>query len=189
MPDVVSEATAVSVAVDLVNTWDVINRPPELLGGVDALRRMLRSHGLESAAAAATEEDVVQLRGVRQWLRDAFEAGDEEAAVAILNQLVVEAQAVPRLVRASGEWLFRFGEEESPGPMSLVPQMAVGLLNVVRGGGWDRLGICAAAPCRCVYVDRSRNRSRRYCCQLCSDRAAQAAHRRRVRSSSAEKSS
>ena len=47
--------------------------------------------------------------------------------------------------------------------------------------GLTRFGRCLANPCRCVFVDRSRNRSRRYCCDLCADRANQAAARRRRR--------
>src|SRR5215470_19817846 len=35
------------------------------------------------------------------------------------------------------------------------------------------------APWDCVYVDRSRARTRRYCCDQCNDRAAAAAYRRR----------
>jgi predicted RNA-binding Zn ribbon-like protein len=51
--------------------------------------------------------------------------------------------------------------------------------------GWERFGVCDALPCRCVYIDRSRNRSRRYCCQLCADRVAAAAYRERARERSA----
>jgi len=55
------------------------------------------------------------------------------------------------------------------------------LLEAIRDDGWERFGICDAAPCCCVYVDRSKNRRRRYCSQLCTDRAAQAAYRSRRR--------
>jgi predicted RNA-binding Zn ribbon-like protein len=58
---------------------------------------------------------------------------------------------------------------------------AAALLEVIRAGEWSRFGFCAAAPCCCVYLDRSKNRSRRYCCDLCADRVNQAAYRRRRR--------
>ena len=45
--------------------------------------------------------------------------------------------------------------------------------------GIARLGTCQAAPCNCVYVDHSRARTRRYCCDQCNDRAAATACRRR----------
>jgi predicted RNA-binding Zn ribbon-like protein len=50
--------------------------------------------------------------------------------------------------------------------------------HVIRHGA-ARLGTCQAAPCNCVYVDRSRARTRRYCCDQCNDRAAAAAYRSR----------
>ena len=53
------------------------------------------------------------------------------------------------------------------------------VLPVLFGYGLSRFGRCLARPCRCVFVDRSRNRSRRYCCDLCADRANQQAARRR----------
>ena len=56
---------------------------------------------------------------------------------------------------------------------------ALGLLEAIRDLGWQRFGRCAGEPCRCAFVDRSRNRSRRYCCELCADRVAQASYRRR----------
>ena len=65
-------------------------------------------------------------------------------------------------------------------PWSPHPQV----LEAIRAHGWDRFGICDALPCRCVFVDRSRNRSRRYCCDLCADRATQAAARARRRGDS-----
>jgi predicted RNA-binding Zn ribbon-like protein len=55
------------------------------------------------------------------------------------------------------------------------------LLEAIQEHGWRRFGICEARPCRNVYVDRSRNRSRRYCSAACANRAAQAAHRARAR--------
>jgi predicted RNA-binding Zn ribbon-like protein len=55
------------------------------------------------------------------------------------------------------------------------------LLEAIRDDGWDRFGICAGAPCCCVFVDRSKNRSRRFCSDLCADRVAQALHRERRR--------
>jgi predicted RNA-binding Zn ribbon-like protein len=45
--------------------------------------------------------------------------------------------------------------------------------------GTTRPGVCHAGPCRCVYADRSRARTRRYCCGQCNVRAAAAANRQR----------
>lgn len=174
------EKDSIGLAVSLVNTWDVLNDPPELLD-LDRLRILLRWFELDAAEKAAAESDVAPVRRVRDRLRRAFEASSEAGAVAELNALAREAKAVPQLERENGGWAFRYGS----GPRSLASELAgrasVALLGVVERDGWDRFGLCAAAPCCCVYVDRSRNRSRRYCCGLCADRATQAAARRRKR--------
>ena len=103
------------------------------------------------------EEDVPAAKVLRERLREAFDATSEEDAVSTLNAVLVEHADPPRLERTSDGWRFRYGPAEAAG----------------------RFGRCRAHPCRCVFVDRSRNRSRRYCCELCADRATQAAARRR----------
>ena len=42
-----------------------------------------------------------------------------------------------------------------------------------------RLGVCGSDPCRCVFVDRTRGGTRKYCCTYCNDRFAARAYRRR----------
>jgi predicted RNA-binding Zn ribbon-like protein len=53
------------------------------------------------------------------------------------------------------------------------------LAVVVAEYGNDRLGICQADRCEDVYVDTSRNRSRRYCDDACASRMNVAAYRTR----------
>ena len=174
------EKDSIGLAVSVANTWDVLNDPPELLN-VERLRILLRWFELDQAAAAATESDLPAIRDVRTRIRRAFEAGSVEDAVEELNALARRAGAVPQLEREDGGWAFRYGAGRRTIAQELGGRSAVALLEVIEQGGWDRFGLCAAAPCCCVYVDRSRNRSRRYCCNLCADRATQAAARRRKR--------
>ena len=178
------EKDSIGLAVSLANTWDVLNDPPELLN-VERLKILLRWFELDEATAAATADDLPAIRQVRTRVRRAFQAESEEDAVAELNALARRAGAVPQLERDNGRWAFRYGVETRTIAQELAGRSAVGLLEVLEQGGWDRFGLCAAAPCCCVYVDRSRNRSRRYCCGLCADRATQAAARRRRKTLSA----
>jgi predicted RNA-binding Zn ribbon-like protein len=175
LPD---EKDSIGLAVGLVNTWDVLEDPPELLN-LERLRILLRWFELPEAADRVTERDLSEIRGMRNRLRRAFEADSEEKAVEALNALARGAGAVPQLERENGGWAFRYGAGRRALSRELAGRSAVALLEVIEAGGWDRFGLCAAAPCCCVYVDRSRNRSRRYCCELCADRATQAAARRR----------
>jgi predicted RNA-binding Zn ribbon-like protein len=61
---------------------------------------------------------------------------------------------------------------------ALAARLPAALAAHVARHGLTRLGSCAAHPCACVYVDRTRAGRRRYCCDLCNDRAA-AAYRNR----------
>jgi predicted RNA-binding Zn ribbon-like protein len=170
----------IALAVDLLNSWDELEPDPELLS-VHWLRRYLAFHGYEQASAAVTEADVAVAKKLRERLRQAFDATSEEGAVTTLNAVLAEHAEPPRLERAREGWRFRYGPDETAGIEFLAAPAAIALLETIRDHGLSRFGRCSAHPCRCVYVDRSRNRSRRYCCDLCADRATQAAARARRR--------
>ncbi|HLM93855.1 MAG TPA: ABATE domain-containing protein [Gaiellaceae bacterium] len=179
------ERDSIALAVALANTWDVLNDPPEHLDDIEMLQVILRAFRLDDEAMRAREGDLAPLRAMRDRLRKAFGAADEAKAVEELNAVAREAGAIPQLEPRNGGWTFRYGI----GRRSLVDELAgrasVALLGVIEEGGWKRFGLCAASPCCCVFVDRSRNRSRRYCCHYCADRATQAAARRRRRARTA----
>lgn len=179
------ERDSIALAVALVNTWDAIHDPQEQLDDVGLLRLILREFGLHEQAERADEADLAPIRRVRDRLRRAFEAEGDEAAVRELNALAHEARAIPRLERGNGHWEFRYGEGERSLATELAGKTSVALLGVIEQEGWSRFGRCAASPCCCVFIDRSRNRSRRYCCHYCADRATQAAARRRRKARSA----
>jgi predicted RNA-binding Zn ribbon-like protein len=171
----------VALAVDLANTWETLDPPNERLRDVETLRRVLRHHGHDAAAGAAREADVPHVRALRDRLREAFVAPDEAAAVERLNAVLGDAPA-PRLVRGGRAWRFSWDEAT---PAFLAPATATALLDAIRSDGFGRFGTCAGTPCTGVFVDGSRNRSRRYCCELCADRVAQARSRSRRRASPA----
>ena len=164
----------VALAVDLVNTWDELEELPELLHDLATLRRFLERHGLR--ARSTTRSDLARVRALRDSLRATFEVADEERAVRQLNRVLHESRARPRLERRAGTWRLAW-----TGPVVdvLASTAAMSLIEAIRDDGWERFGTCAGAPCCCVFVDRSKNRSRRYCSDLCADRVAQAAHRAR----------
>ena len=167
----------VALAVDLLNSWDELDDPPELLSE-RWLRRYLEFHGVP---AIAGEGDVETARKLRERLRRGFDGATEEEAVEELNAILRDYGRPPQLERAGSGWRFRYGPRERGGVEAVAAPAALGLLEAIREHGLSRFGRCVAAPCRCVFVDRSRNRSRRYCCELCADRANQAAARRRRR--------
>ena len=167
----------VALAVDLVNTWDLLEPDPELLRDAAALKRFLARHGYGEALRVSSR-DLAQVRVLRDSLRAAFTTQDEEAAVRELNGVLSRSAARPQFERSGEEWGVRWVGRVSD---SVATATAMSLLEAIRDDGWDRFGICAGAPCCCVFVDRSKNRSRRFCSNLCADRVAQALHRERCR--------
>ena len=174
-------ATGAEMAVTLINSWDEYEPDPEHLRDADVLRRWFRGNGFPRAADAVSDDDVSHARELRSRLTAAFDAPTQAEAVEALNALVEESGTAPRLEFDAGSWAFRSWPDEGEGLAFLAPYAALGLLEVIADGGWERFGRCAGSPCRCVFIDRSRNRSRRFCGELCADRVAQADYRRRRR--------
>jgi predicted RNA-binding Zn ribbon-like protein len=169
------------LAVVLVNTWDTYDDPHEHLVELQDLRDFLRIVGREDAAHSATRRDLGEVRQLRERLRRVFDARKVEEAAKVLNDVAAEAGAVPQLERRGGDWHVRFG----PGQRSIAAHLgavtSAALIEIVQAHGLSRFGSCAAAPCTGAFVDRTKNRSKRYCCELCGDRAAQQHHRARLR--------
>ena len=85
----------------------------------------------------------------------------------------LELSGIARMLWGSGNLGRRF---------HALPQLALCL----RDHGLERLRVCAASGCQRVFVDTSRNRSRRYCNpDICGNRTNVAAFRARQRAAGA----
>jgi predicted RNA-binding Zn ribbon-like protein len=169
------------LAVALVNTWDTYDDPHEHLVDVDDLRRFLRLVGREEAAELAGERELSEVRRLRERLRVVFETTEVGEAARVLNEIAAEARALPRLEPGSGAWGMRFGPDQHSVSDHLGATAAAALMEIVQAHGLTRFGTCSAPPCTGAFVDRTKNRRKRYCCELCADRAAQQHHRARLR--------
>jgi predicted RNA-binding Zn ribbon-like protein len=176
-----TRGSGLAVAVDLVNTWDELHAEPDLIEGLVDVRTWLEWHGLTTAAAQLGERDVDAVRQLRARLDSVFDAQAEDEAAALLNELVRDYGTPPQLERTGNDWRVRTWPEEGEGLPAVAAYAAAGLQDAFHRLGWKRFGRCVGSPCRCAYVDRSRNRTRRYCCSLCADRVAQAQFRARRR--------
>ena len=174
-----SPADGLGFAVRLLNSWDEYDADPEKLTKPAAVARFLHRHGLRGAAELADEADLAVLRTLRGRLAAAWDAETDDRAVELLNRILAEAPVPPWLARAGETWELRYDRPGEPASRWASALAASGLLAEIRRHGRRRLGRCAAAPCRCSFVDRSRNRTRRFCCDLCADRHNQAAARAR----------
>ncbi|HEV8545623.1 MAG TPA: CGNR zinc finger domain-containing protein [Candidatus Limnocylindrales bacterium] len=172
-------ASDLARAIEVVNSWDTLDAEPEHIDGIEIFRRFLRWADEPLAAEAVGEDDLVAFRTLRARLRAVFDAASETDAVAAVSALLSDAPVVVAVDGEAGHWQIRHRAAGS-GPLdSLRVRCAIALLEAIRDGGWATFGICAGDPCTCVYVDRTRNHSRRYCSELCNNRVSQLAHRRR----------
>jgi predicted RNA-binding Zn ribbon-like protein len=102
--------------------------------------------------------------------------------VTIVNDLLAEAGAVPRLVRHDRfDWHLHVVDPETPLDERIAAETAMAMIDVIRGDELSRLGVCAQDDCASIVLDLSRNRSKIFCGTTCSNRAAVAAYRARNR--------
>ena len=167
-------ATDLDLAVLLLNSVDLLEDPPDRMADdLGWWRRALARNGHDELAGAQRDADLPMLHALRDTVRSVFEAEDDDQARWVLNAALLEAGAVVQLL-PDGLGVKGLG----PGG-DLPARILVAVATHVAERGVARLGICASDPCRCAYVDRTRGRTRRYCCTLCNDRAAARAYRRR----------
>lgn len=161
-----------ALAANLVNDVD----------DADGLREMLTQHHI-SAIGELTDDVVAEITSLRPRLRRIFEATDPTEAAEEINALLREAGALPQITDHDGEgWHLHYTPVEAPLALRLAAEAAMGLAIVMRDDGLDRLKSCAADDCDDVFLDTSRNRSRRYCDpDTCGNRANVAAYRARQR--------
>ena len=135
------------------------------------------------ASNRPTEEEAAELAGWAARLRQVVElvdAGNVDGACLALNTVMRETEAVPTLSRHDGEpWHLHFHSAEAEWAVSWAAPMATALATVVGTASVERLGICNASGCDRVYVDISRNGTRRFCSTACQNRVKAAAFRAR----------
>lgn len=119
--------------------------------------------------------DLESMQVLRAELRAVFEAcaaGQGEAAVHRLNALLIQHPVHPQISGHDGEpWHLHLTQGGCLADR-YAAGAAMGLATVLTEIGADRLGVCHAAGCRRVYIDKTTNRSRRYCSDQCVARAS-----------------
>lgn len=144
-----------------------------------AVTGFLRHHRM-LGPNSVSERDVTELRQLRARIRRVFEADDEAVVLAELNELLADAGVTPRIARTpAGREIF-FAPQDAPLARRVTCDAGLGLAMMMTDHA-DRLKVCAAPDCANVFVDESRNRSRRWCSDRCSGRVNVAASRSRKR--------
>jgi len=123
-------------------------------------------------------------RAVAEQVRPVFEFAEDERwddAAATVNALLERHRVLPRLERHDhGPWHLHFHGPEAVDPTGWAGACATGLATVLGSEDASRLGVCGARACDRVFVDVSRNGTRRFCSTACQNRVKAAAHRARA---------
>jgi predicted RNA-binding Zn ribbon-like protein len=179
LADATAPASDVELALLLVNSHDLLEDPSDRLHDLGWLTQVYTRAGHADLATELTARDLPRLRRLRGALRVAFEAGSDQDAADVLNPLLQKARAVALMdVNQAEGTSLRVGIGLS-GVAALEARLPAALAAYVAEHGVRRLGVCGSDPCRCVFVDRTRAGTRKYCCTYCNDRRAARAYRRR----------
>lgn len=164
---------AVLLAVEVVNGD---------LPDAAALRALLERLDL-SAIGGIDGRTLAAVHALRPRLRAVFDAPTDAEAAALVNTLLDEAGALPQLTAHDGEaWHLHYTPPDGRLEERIQAESAMGLAGVIRAGGFHRMSVCADPTCGDVFVDASRNHSRRFCNpDTCGNRASVAAYRARQR--------
>ncbi|HEV7872309.1 MAG: uncharacterized protein JWR62_1345 [Modestobacter sp.] len=168
-------STAVELAIDLAN----VDRAAA--GWAPAFLDAHAEWFTGGPAVALSDDDVTQVGQIAELVRGVALAEHENEVRDRLNALLALANPRPYATDHDGELHLHHAHPDAGALEQLTTTVAMGLAQVVVQHGWQRLGVCSADGCGNVYVDTSRNASRRYCSNTCASRSTVAAYRARQR--------
>jgi predicted RNA-binding Zn ribbon-like protein len=106
--------------------------------------------------------------------------GDLTEATRVLNRMLKRTGARPQLdPLPDGGWHVHFHGSTDGLATGWAAGCATGLALAIGSDLAGRLGTCEAERCDRVYVDTSKNGTRRFCSTTCQNRTKVAAYRRR----------
>jgi predicted RNA-binding Zn ribbon-like protein len=143
------------------------------------------------AGVRGTRADLGLVRDYRDRLDSivtACESGAEAAAIQQINALLAQTGASPQIATHDGRGPhLHVSRTTAPLADRMAAHFAMGLAWLVVAGEAARIRSCDSPTCREVFVDFSRNRSRRYCdSRTCGNRLHVAAYRARKQAGQAD---
>jgi predicted RNA-binding Zn ribbon-like protein len=169
------------VSEALANEFGDDRAPLPAREGVAALARILAID--PPSVEQLTQTHVPAFAALARQLRSVFadlKSRDVDAAAATLNELLAAHPAHPHLAKERGVWHLHHHPHDAP----LVPMWtaicAAGLAEMIGDGEAQRLGTCERVDCGRVFVDVSKNASRRFCSLTCQNRVKVATFRERA---------
>jgi predicted RNA-binding Zn ribbon-like protein len=171
------------VSVELVNALAIDHAGGKSVPTDEPVPVIAQALAVDPASVAQLgESDAAGFVALASRLRDVFDAlgsSDVDGAASRLNTMLAEHPAHPHLAKERGRWRMH----HHPVDAALVPMWtsicAEGLARMIGAGDNDRLGTCRATDCERVFLDLSKNASRRFCSTTCQNRTKAATFRRR----------
>ena len=177
------------LALDFANTLDYRYDPDRLIDLLPSYERFLafcRQSGVITAAqmrkllgglsefeSQRVLKEVIEFREALYFLTLSAVQGrrPDESHLRVLNRILSEARALDEVVWHKRRFVrsFRDVTERPDGPLRQVVHAAVVLIT---SSDIDNVRECSEKTCRWLFLDRSRNHSRRWCdMQLCGNRS------------------
>ncbi|MDT3331539.1 MULTISPECIES: CGNR zinc finger domain-containing protein [Microbacterium] len=177
---------ALRAATALVNSLPEIDgEGVDRLANLDDMTEFLQEYPY-TGAIRRDDVELDQLRSARSQLRQLW-TGDRVAAVPIVNAMLRDGRALPQLVIHDGyDWHIHATDDAAPLATRITVEVAMAFVDVIRSDEFDRVRVCSADDCEAVYIDYSKNGSKRYCdTGNCGNRMNVNAYRRRKAEESA----
>lgn len=173
----------VAVSAQLVNTatpGSRHGRPYPLPEGPELARALAAALGARGHLDATQAHKLVAAAARLRVVFEQAGRGDIDAAARSVNALLDELRPTPYLERHDGEpWHLHYHGRDQDFADGWAASCAIAVATVLGSEYGDRLGVCSAPGCDRVFVDVSRNGTRRFCSTACQNRVKAAAHRAR----------
>lgn len=154
--------------------------PPGADPSDEDIRALVCEHGF--FGDHMTSADAAALRDWARTLRAVFECTELQAAVDLLNRLMLEVPMHPHLADHDDLGLhIHYAPPSARFAHRFRATTLMNLAELITEHGLGRTGVCAADGCDLVYADASRGGRRRFCSEACANRTNVAAFRARRR--------
>jgi predicted RNA-binding Zn ribbon-like protein len=152
-------------------------------------QHLLQQGECQPAEATAAFEQGLALRDVIYHIFRAIEAGltPDRTDLSVFNAALSEALAHLRVVWAEDNFIWAWSNQENMLEQAFWPVLR-SAADLLTSDKLDRLGKCAGDSCGWLFLDLSRNRSRRWCDMThCGNRAKARRHYKRRHSTGTQK--
>ena len=165
--------------VALANTVPAASRSgDDELATPHQLTDLIELHGY-TGRVDRDDAELDEVRAARALLRRVWTLHREDAVVEV-NAMLRSAKALPQLERHDGyDWHMHATAPDAPLAERIRVEAALALIDVIRMDEMDRLRVCGADDCEGLFLDLSRNGSKRFCSVRCGNRMNQLAYRAR----------